>query len=144
MSLCIKLNLNFQTYNFLLFQCNSVVLGGIFRIVADILDFSVQARHYTKTSQNKSLHWTHAFAVKNRVNPDYSLSYDKINVGLRSQLWKWPISSHPKMTRKRFIMIWFHLYTEKFLNTCHVMYLLILVSSTTYHTSIRFVTLEIK
>lgn len=144
MSLCKNLHLNFQTYNFLLFQCNSVVLGDIFRIVADILDFSLQARQYTKTSQNKSFHRTHAFAVKNRVNPDYRISYDKINVGLRSQLWKWPISSHPKMTRKRFIMIWFHLYTEKFLNTCHVMYLLIPVFNTTYHTSIRFVTPGVK
>lgn len=48
-----------------------------FRIVADNVDFTVHARHQTKASQNKSLHWTHAFAVKNRVNPDSSLHYDK-------------------------------------------------------------------
>ena len=48
------------------------------RIVAiDNIDFTVHARHQTKASQNKSLHWTHAFAVKNRVNPDSSLHYDK-------------------------------------------------------------------
>lgn len=47
------------------------------RIVADNLDFTIQARHQTKSSQNKSLHWTHAFAVKNRVSPDSSLSYNK-------------------------------------------------------------------
>ena len=49
----------------------------IFRIVADNVDFTVHARHQTKASQNKSLHWTHAFAVKNRVNPDSMLNYDK-------------------------------------------------------------------
>ena len=48
-----------------------------FRIVADNVDFTVHARHQTKASQNKSLHWTHAFAVKNRVNPDSMLNYDK-------------------------------------------------------------------
>lgn len=48
-----------------------------FRIVADDIDFTVHARHQTKASQNKSLHWTHAFAVKNRVNPDSMLNYDK-------------------------------------------------------------------
>lgn len=48
------------------------------RIVAiDNIDFTVHARHQTKASQNKSLHWTHAFAVKNRVNPDSMLNYDK-------------------------------------------------------------------
>ena len=48
-----------------------------FRIVADNIDFTVHARHQTKALQNKSLHWTHAFAVKNRVNPDSMLNYDK-------------------------------------------------------------------
>ena len=48
-----------------------------FRIVADNVDFTVHARHQTKASQNKSLHWTHVFAVKNRLNPDSSLHYDK-------------------------------------------------------------------
>ena len=48
-----------------------------FRIVTDNVDFTVHARHQTKASQNKSLHWTHAFAVKNRVNPDSTLNYDK-------------------------------------------------------------------
>lgn len=47
------------------------------RIVADNVDFTVHARHQTKASQNKSLHWTHAFAVKNRVNPDSTLNCDK-------------------------------------------------------------------
>lgn len=48
-----------------------------FRIVADNTDFTVHARHQTKALQNKSLLWTHAFAVKNRVNPDSMLNYDK-------------------------------------------------------------------
>jgi len=47
------------------------------RIVADNIDFNVQARHQTKSSQNKSFHWTHAFAVKNRVKPKADLCYTK-------------------------------------------------------------------
>lgn len=57
------------------YQMCSFVLYLI--IVADNLDFTIQAWHQTKSSQNKSLHWTHAFAVKNRVSPDSSLSYNK-------------------------------------------------------------------
>lgn len=34
---------------------------------------AVQARHQSSSHQNKSLHWTHSFAVKNRVKPDKSL-----------------------------------------------------------------------
>ena len=34
---------------------------------------AVQARHQSSSHQNKSLHWTHSFAVKNRVKPDTSL-----------------------------------------------------------------------
>lgn len=49
----------------------------LFRIVADIVHITVQACHLTKSSQNKSIPWTHAFAVKNRTNPDRILSYDK-------------------------------------------------------------------
>lgn len=57
------------------YQMCSFVLYLI--IVADNLDFTIQAWHQTKSSQNKSLHWTDAFAVKNRVSPDSSLSYNK-------------------------------------------------------------------
>lgn len=49
----------------------------IFRLVTDNVDFIVQARHQTKTSQNKSLNWSHAFAVKNRVQPMDNLCYDE-------------------------------------------------------------------
>ena len=72
---------NLRTYNIAFiwwdtpYQLCSFVL--YLRIVADNLDFTIQARHQTKSSQNKSLHWTHAFAVKNRVSPDSSLSYNK-------------------------------------------------------------------
>ena len=45
----------------------------IYRLVTDNIDLAVQARHQSSSHQNKSLHWTHSFAVKNRVKPDTSL-----------------------------------------------------------------------
>ena len=39
----------------------------------DNIDPAAQARHQSSSHQNKSLHWTHSFAVKNRVKPDTSL-----------------------------------------------------------------------
>ena len=119
----------------LAFELYSYVPCIIFRIVADRdLDFSVQARHQTKKSQNRSLHWTHASAVKNTVNHDCSLSFDKCWITVTALEMTHILSS---MTRKRFIMIWFHLYTEKLFNTSHVIHLSSLVSSTTYHTPIQ-------
>jgi len=44
------------------------------RLVTDNVDLTVQARHQSKSHQNKSLHWTHSFAVKNRVIPGSSLN----------------------------------------------------------------------
>lgn len=38
-----------------------------FRIVADNVDFSVKARIQTKVHSNQSIHWTHQYAVLDRV-----------------------------------------------------------------------------
>lgn len=38
-----------------------------FRIVADNVDFSVKARIQTKDHSNQSIHWTHQYAVLDRV-----------------------------------------------------------------------------
>jgi len=50
---------------------------SIDRVVTDNIDLEVQARHQSKSHQNKSIHWTHSFAVKNRVTPDVSLDDTK-------------------------------------------------------------------
>ena len=39
------------------------------RIVADNLDYSVKTRIQTSKHQNMSIHWTHQFAVLDRVTP---------------------------------------------------------------------------
>ena len=41
--------------------------------MTDNIDLAVQARHQTASHQNKSLHWTHTFAVKDRVAVDECL-----------------------------------------------------------------------
>lgn len=46
------------------------------RLVTDV-DLALQARHQSKSHQNESLHWTHSFAVKNRVTPESSLDDSK-------------------------------------------------------------------
>ena len=72
---------NFSTYNIAFMWRDTPYETFLFvlylRIVADNVDFTIQSRHQRKSSQNKSLHWTHAFAVKNRVSPDSSLCYNK-------------------------------------------------------------------
>lgn len=103
-----------------------------FRIVADNVDFTVHARHQTKASQNKSLHWTHAFAVKNRVNPDSSLHYDKPQMQCKSQILKCATFYHQKVIKRRSAVIWSHLFTGKLLNLCPVMLLSSLVYSTIF------------
>ena len=42
-------------------------------LVTDNTDLAVQARHQSSSHKNKSLHWTHTFAVKNRVEVDGDL-----------------------------------------------------------------------
>ena len=46
---------------------------NFYRLVTDNVDLAVQARHQSKSHQNKSLHWIHSFAVKNRVIPSSNL-----------------------------------------------------------------------
>lgn len=45
----------------------------IYRLVTDNIDLAVQARHQSSSHKNKSLHWTHTYAVKNRVAVDGNL-----------------------------------------------------------------------
>ena len=42
----------------------------VFRIVADNLDFSLSARIQTSKLRNKSIHWTHHLAIRDRVVPN--------------------------------------------------------------------------
>lgn len=39
----------------------------LFRIVADNFDLSIKSRIQTKTNTNQSVHWTHQYAIKDRV-----------------------------------------------------------------------------
>lgn len=48
-----------------LFETFKIML--YFRIVADNVDFSVKARIQTKEHSNQSIHWTHQYAVLDRV-----------------------------------------------------------------------------
>ena len=43
------------------------------RLVTDNIDLVAQARHQSSSHKNKSLHWTHTYAVKHRVPIDGSL-----------------------------------------------------------------------
>lgn len=40
----------------------------MFRIVSDNVDFSVKARIQTKSRGNQSIHWTHQYAIKDRIS----------------------------------------------------------------------------
>ena len=52
-------------------------------MVTDNVDLEMQARHQSKSHQNKSLHWTHSFAVKDRVKPDSILDDSKSQMDLK-------------------------------------------------------------
>lgn len=82
----------------------------------------------TTASRSKSLHWTHAFAVKNRVNPDSMLNYDKPRMQVTDLEMCNILPS--ELIRKRSAVIWSHLFTGKLLNLCPVM----LLSSPVYST----------
>lgn len=45
----------------------------IYRLVTDNIDLAVQVRHQSSSHKNNSLHWTHTYAVKNRVAVDGNL-----------------------------------------------------------------------
>ena len=47
-----------------------ILFHNIFRIVADNFDLSIKSRIQTKTSSNQSVHWTHQYAIKDRVTCD--------------------------------------------------------------------------
>ena len=101
-----------------------------FRIVADNVDFTVHARHQTKASQNKSLHWTHAFAVKNRVNPDSTLNYDKPQMQVTELEMRNILPS--ENDQKEVCCDLVPLVYRKLLNLCPVMLLSSLVYSTIF------------
>jgi len=51
------------------------------RLVADNVDHNIHARVQTKTDTNRSLHWTHQFAMKEKVaNPDCESSQPQKSV----------------------------------------------------------------
>ena len=62
---------------FLSCESEFVIYDFIYRVVTDNVDLAVQARHQSKSHQNKSLHWTHSFAVKNRITPDSKIDDSK-------------------------------------------------------------------
>ena len=54
----------------------------IFRIVGDNWDLEVKARYQTKSQNNKSLHYFHAYAVKDRIvseEPENSIPQKSID-----------------------------------------------------------------
>ncbi|CAH1232995.1 Hypp553 [Branchiostoma lanceolatum] len=42
-----------------------------FQLIFDNLDFQVTAKHQSKTNKNKSIHWVHQYAAKDRVLNDF-------------------------------------------------------------------------
>ncbi len=65
---------------------NKPTLYSLFRIVGDNIDFEIHARVQDKEHGNRSVHWTHQFAVKDKVIDKKQLGASETSIISAKQL----------------------------------------------------------